>query len=491
MDCVESDARSTAQEDISRSSILVDPTAQLATPLSIPRGHEDYLLSNSTLANLTPFPVGREVFANTASMSDYGFPDFFEQIMMPDVNNITHAQIQMPPDVSNFAQDINLDGMEFDFSFLASGLTRPPTPQGHHEEDPRADQDSDTSARLRSEAFKKSPWSWNHWIPERNHNAFTGQEEINVQQNGINADDQHVSPGIRRSMHCELDHEARDRMIRMATKIAHSKLAMPSFPSLQLLEDLIDVFLLQDSNAIDTFVHASSFASRETRTALLMAMVAAGARYVALPPVWKMGLVIQEVVRLALAEVFESDNSSTRDIQPLQTYLLWLDVGIWSGFRRKTEIASSFLQPAVTMLTWANAFTRSRYQDITPHQDDNEEELYQKWRAWIQQEGLKRLVVHTFLHDSQVAATHLKNRLVSPSQMLLAVPMTLDLWFAPNAQAWRNLWLLRNPPTQSTMPSLMDVFTNLGSLDALTGSVDKSLCILAACHALAHGVWPS
>jgi hypothetical protein len=116
-------------------------------------------------------------------------------------------------------------------------------------------------------------------------------------------------------------------------------------------------------------------------------MVAAGARYVSLRTVWQIGLVIQEIVRVGISNVFESDNSSTRELQILQSYLLWLEIGIWSGFRRKTEIASSFLQPAVTMLTWAQAFTRARYEEITPAASDDEDTVVLKWKSRIQQES--------------------------------------------------------------------------------------------------------
>lgn len=509
MTCVDSDARSTSQEHASSTSQPESHSssissgggggagggggvAQIPTPASMPHALEDNNNSLPSASLVNQFPIGQDVFTDPLGMECYGFPDssFFESIMMPDMANMAQVQIQMPPDVSDFTQDFDLSGVDFDFGFLKSGLTRPSTPyETADDSSVTTSTDPHGDARLRSEAFKKSPWSWSHWIPERNHGCFTGQEEINVQQDAIETHDQHVSPSVRRSVHCELDHEARDRMIRVVTKVAYSKVSMPSFPSLQLLEDLIDVSLLQDSNAVDAYVHASSFSARHTRTELLMAMVAAGARYVALPPVWKMGLIIQEVVRLAMAEVFEADNSATRDIQSLQTYMLWLDIGIWSGFRRKTEIASSFLQPAATMLTWASAFTRSRYQDIIPYPEDDDEALDQKWRSWIEQEGLKRLVLHTFLHDSQVATTHLKNRLVSPAQMMLPAPMTLDLWLAPNSQAWRNIWIARQPPSQSAMPSMMEIFGNLGQLDALGNVVDKPLCTLAACHALAHEVW--
>lgn len=75
--------------------------------------------------------------------------------------------------------------------------------------------------QARSEVFKKSPWSW---IPERNHGAFKGQDEIDVREHGVHATDQHVSPNVKRPVHCELEQEARDRMIRVVTKVADSRL---------------------------------------------------------------------------------------------------------------------------------------------------------------------------------------------------------------------------------------------------------------------------
>jgi hypothetical protein len=46
---------------------------------------------------------------------------------------------------------------------------------------------------------------------------------------------------------------------------------------------------------------------------------------------------------------YESDNSTTRDLRASQTFALTLDVGIWSGNARRTEIAESFQQPLVTV----------------------------------------------------------------------------------------------------------------------------------------------
>ncbi len=87
---------------------------------------------------------------------------------------------------------------------------------------------------------------------------------------------------------------------------------------------------------------------------------------------------------------YENDNSTTRDLRTSQTYALNIDIGIWSGNRRKTEIAESFSQPLVTMLRRALRFRRSLYANIVPHAEDTGEVLERKWHDWIEQESFKR-----------------------------------------------------------------------------------------------------
>lgn len=46
---------------------------------------------------------------------------------------------------------------------------------------------------------------------------------------------------------------------------------------------------------------------------------------------------------------FESDNSVLRDLQYLQAYMLWVDIGVTCGIKRKMEIAESRFQPLCTV----------------------------------------------------------------------------------------------------------------------------------------------
>ena len=471
---------------------------QESSPVSAASRDDD---AARAILSLSTADLGDFAFSNNApddylndgmQVTDFDFPDFFEQIMMPNgPYDSTHETLIPPPNVSNFTQDVDLGPLDFDFSFLAAGLTRPSTAQGMQGEDRTANDVGSTpqsDVQLRSEAFKKSPWSWNHWIPDRTHNTFSEQTEINIEHQRVSEDDQ-LTPGNERRLRCNLENEARDRMIRVVTQTADTRLAVPSFPSLELLEDLIDVLLMEENSKLDSFIHTASFNPKNTRTELLLAMVAKGATFIALAPVWKMGLVIQEVVRIGLAHVFERDNSTTRELQPVQAYLLWLSIGIWCGFRRKTEIASAFLQPAITMLSWSNALSKFRYKDVSPTAEDEDDTLTGKWSAWVEQESFKRLVMHAFIHDSQVAIAHMKNPLVSPAQMLLPLPASKELWLAQNAHSWRNFYLVEGGPTQAALPSVMTLAGNMRILDDLESVTDKPLCLLIASHSMAYEVF--
>lgn len=96
------------------------------------------------------------------------------------------------------------------------------------------------------------------------------------------------------------------------------------------------------------------------------------------------------LVCIALTNQYENDNSTTRDLRASQTYALTIDIGIWSGNRRKTEIAESFSQPLITMLRRSLRFRRSVYTNIVPLPEDDEDTLDQKWHAWVEQESFKR-----------------------------------------------------------------------------------------------------
>lgn len=162
---------------------------------------------------------------------DFGYPEFFENIMMPvDPSMGAPEAVMMPPDVSNFTSDLDFGTADIDFSFLANGLARTPAPPeqlppfAHPEGSIASIPTPGSEAGPRSEAMSKSPWSWNHWIPPRGMHAFSDQSELDVREDRVNAADQLTSPSARQNYHCSLDYEARDRMMRVVTQCTVQKL---------------------------------------------------------------------------------------------------------------------------------------------------------------------------------------------------------------------------------------------------------------------------
>lgn len=476
--------------DKGNSSLNLSPNIELN--LDQPNG----INGSSSTTPGTQHDAGLLAFANPSfvdpavAFEQLQFPDFFDQIMnMPAIDAYSIQEpLLAPPNVSTFASD-DFSIADFDFGQLAGGFTRPSTAQGmrHPTDASDAMQTSPRSdAQLRSEAFERSPWGWNRWIPDKSHTTFSGQE-INVTDQRVSSDD-HLTPSDGPRFFLALEQEARDRILRMVTSTAASRLAIASFPSLELLNDLLHVFVLQERHSVESYVHWPSIDCRKMRTETLLGILAKGATFVALQPVWRIGLVFQEIVRLAVAETFETDNSTTRQLQPLQAYMLYLDVGLWSGIRRKTEIASSFLQPGATMLSWADAFMKFRYDDIVPSNEDDARANQTKWKTWIEQESLKRIVLHTFIHDSQASLAHTRDPLLSPSRMQLPLPASIELWRAPDAESWRACYLSTDCVRQSQLPSVVSIAGDIQTLRNYGRSVDQRLCTLLACHLIAYEV---
>jgi hypothetical protein len=159
------------------------------------------------------------------------FPEFFEHIMMPFDGTGTTDNVVRPPDVSNYTQDLNFGAADLDFSFLDNPAAWTPMPlQDMQAEIPENQQQHNTGrtpsseAGPRSEALKRSPWSWNSWIPPRGVGAFSEHDELNVREDRVNAADQLTSPSSRQISHCSLEQRDRDQMIRIVTKCTVQRL---------------------------------------------------------------------------------------------------------------------------------------------------------------------------------------------------------------------------------------------------------------------------
>jgi hypothetical protein len=181
---------------------------------------------------------------------------------------------------------------------------------------------------------------------------------------------------------------------------------------------------------------------------------------------------------------YESDNSTTRDLRASQTFALTLDVGIWSGNARRTEIAESFQQPLVTMMRRGLRFRRSVYSNLAPSPDDDGDILEKKWRDWAYSESFNRLVHHMFLHDAQSAMMLNVNPIISYSELELPLPAPRSLWEAKSAKDWKEAYLASGLSSRGRTPSLVDTLQDMSQLSAFQSRIDLQLSTLALIHGL-------
>ncbi|KAL1855921.1 hypothetical protein Daus18300_010900 [Diaporthe australafricana] len=126
--------------------------------------------------------------------------------------------------------------------------------------------------QTRSEAFRRSQWA--SWHPSKLQHAFTGQDVIDageVSASSINASISSIDSANYPVfvVEHEIDEHGRDNLLRLAMGInkASSRLSVSSFPSLELLNNLISAFFAQEHEAVASSVGTWSGVHRKTEIA--------------------------------------------------------------------------------------------------------------------------------------------------------------------------------------------------------------------------------
>ncbi|KAK8232707.1 hypothetical protein HDK77DRAFT_494303 [Phyllosticta capitalensis] len=418
------------------------------------------------IENLNP------VEQNTASMEhDFDLPSVQVPYDLLDFMNQTDYLIE------------NIDTLDFDLGLEDFPVFDVSDPKEVSAADPGvAGVENQGTNKSRFEVFKRTPWFWN---PSSNQSTFSDHVQIPLDEHGVNvASSPHWPYSVELYIQDKLDQQARDRIFQLVTRTVGSKVSIPSFPSAHFLDILVKNGIAKKIET-DAWIHPHTFCARTTRTELLVALAAAGCVCFGIMSVGKTGGVLQEITRVALNNLVESDNSVLRDLQYLQAYMIWIDIGIFCGRKRPMEIAESDLQPLCTALRKAGAFNVSFYTRITPSASDSDEVLEHKWRNWVKQD----LVYHLFQHDMNVTWAMNRNPITSYSELSVPLPAAREIWLAPSPSAWRvaHLAAVRGPgPIHN---SLRDLLTKPDRINLLPGDADQTLSLSVFVAGIAALVW--
>ncbi|KAJ5354329.1 hypothetical protein N7541_006893 [Penicillium brevicompactum] len=414
------------------------------------------------------------------------FPNFIPDSLIPSLAR--YSDSDLPGTVSDYVQYGALDNFHFDltltdgdFSLIDSYNSQavfPSVPDSHM--DYRYGIDSGVG--IGAAAYHRS--SLSAYQPAREDHAFDDHENLSVPE-VINSPQNNLS--FRDTAICErLSPSSRDLILSLILEVSREATLsriMKSFPGTELLDSLVQQYFEYQINAVESFIHTPTFRTNSEDPGALAVIAAAGAVRSSNPTIRKLGYALNEGVRMHLPTKYERDNTFIRDLRTSQTYALTIDIGIWSGNRRKTEIAESFSQPLITMLRRALRFRRSIYSNIIPLAEDVGHDLELKWRTWVDQESFKRLVYYIFLHDAQTAMALNVNPVISYADMELPLPAPRHLWDAKSAKEWKSIF--RSTVTAAErLPSLADLLRDMSQLTIFQDYIDTQF----AASILVHGL---
>ncbi|KAF2656918.1 hypothetical protein K491DRAFT_355856 [Lophiostoma macrostomum CBS 122681] len=434
---------------------------------------------------------------NTTDYNQHTIPSFFEQIMVPAPDFMGVEYLQPPPDLAAWMPEVDWLGTDdiFGNDFTpaiaqmlddqaSQYIPQSPELQPPNIIDTSHERIDSSSARRRHAAFKQSTW---FWVPQRNQHAFSEHENITLIERNV---DLAASPHMPYSSNVvvpdQLSSGARDRIFQLVSKTAPSQIPIPSFPSVDCVDKLIKAGIVKRTET-DAWIHPYLFESETARPEFLTAWVAAGCVCFGIPSVSKTGLALQEVVRVALNNLSENDNSVVRDLQYLQACMLWLDIGAFCGYKRKMEIAESSLQSLVTALRRAGRLDYVQYPAVKPSAEDSEEELHVKWKQWVEHESYKRLAYHLFEHDMHMTMVKHRPSLISYAELTLPLPASRTLWLAASAEMWRSRYL--DMEISPSPPSLRSLLRDEAAITCLPMDVDLNIALSTYLHGVAAQIW--
>jgi hypothetical protein len=384
----------------------------------------DQSYSNASSASLyfdETLPHTMSEFEPTSTF-DPTLPDYFRNMPPFEAFLSGHATPRGIMDL-NFDIDVGLTDLDLglldQYNFEVPFSARTPSSDAHGIEGqpPEAD-----SMPVRTEAFKQSIW---RYLPRRDKD-FSAAEQSNLAFPDSDKDT-HQRSHIpqRRAVAERLSRVSRDRLMALVLGTCSSenvKRIASAFPSVELLDGLIQYFLTSPALDVQSWFHLPTLSLSNLSPELLACIASAGAAWTPNISLRKLGFALHEAARIGQAKTFEEDNSAIRDLQHVRTLLLQLVIGMWSGVSRKMEIAESFLQALVTMIRRGARFRRSTWREETPSAEDQGPVLEGKWHEWVHQESYLRLVYQIFELDRQSSMALLKPPLISYSEMQLPLP---------------------------------------------------------------------
>jgi hypothetical protein len=199
--------------------------------------------------------------------------------------------------VHTYFQDIDFTSFDLNFdAFVIPPIdTVGPSPQSTNNSSSKTSgRNAVKDASRRHAAFRRSPWLWD---PEPKDYVTRDKEGLQINEESINSAAALEKLSVRPTRWPKISLATRDKLFAMILS-EHKDLArVPAFPSLDLLNYLLQADLTRGEHMCDDVFHAPTFNPEDTLTELLASVIASGATFISVPAIWQFGYAMQEIVR--------------------------------------------------------------------------------------------------------------------------------------------------------------------------------------------------
>ncbi|KAJ9151289.1 C2H2 type zinc finger domain protein [Pleurostoma richardsiae] len=435
-------------------------------------------------AEKPPFDNSTGLFASDLLWSDH-LPESF-QFVFDDLDQPAQDVIlDLTGDVND--QMAASEGLSAADVFVGGDSVLVGPPSKLHKEPPLKGYNFSKLIASATEAFKRSPWIW---VPKRGENAYTEDSELaEGEARFMESPDVVKRFEWRFSQSLPLIQEdwTRDRIYSLVLRHSDPSLNLRRFPSLKFLNLLLQFYFKRESTSRHSYIHVNSFNPDQARPELLTIIIAAGAVMSPIPGFRKLGFALHEKAKMAIVASLDQNTHILRDLQIGQTMSQWLDIALWTGSRRKMEVAEGYSNNFITILRRAGSIHASFYAR-SPEQSlaDSSESLTRRWLMWAEQESFKRLVIRGLVTDIHSSIAFVRSPSFSFTEISIPLPASRNLWNAQNAVEWKSL-----SPERSDMTTLtfQDVIGDFGVLEPWTDIYDVELCAQAVLYAQWIRIW--
>lgn len=336
------------------------PSTQLLPVMSgqatqLPSPHHEPVLGHGVSGSAASGPYG------TADGGDPGvdmssvvsFSDFLQNVIYEPDAATSRIQEAQGLAVLDIGGHVNLDMDKGDFSLLGywsahflgdAAVSQTLTPESD---------DSVDLSQMRQNLVKlwtDSPWRWH---PSGVDSSYQEQSNLPVSAGDAAGAVRESRKRLRKTVPGKLEQSGRDGVMGIVLKSCKSNEMMArvasAFPSVDLMNSLIHIFLASHFCQTSQWIHQATFDMNAQWPDWLAMAAASGAILTPVPTLRKWGFAVQEAVRMTIAENFEKTNTAIKALGLVQALVLTQDVALWSGNRRKMEIAECHLGIPVTV----------------------------------------------------------------------------------------------------------------------------------------------